>query len=50
MADYVENALYEQRPRTRKEKAVAEAKGAAEIRALERKEAVKRAEEVYVEE
>jgi hypothetical protein len=49
MTDYVEKALYERRPRTRREKAIAEAKRTAEIRALERKQAVKRAEEAYVE-
>jgi hypothetical protein len=50
VVDFVEKALFERKPRTRKEKAVAEAKRAAEVRALERKEAVRKAEEAYVEE
>jgi hypothetical protein len=48
MADYIERALEGREPRTRRERAVAEAKKAAEKRALERKGAVQKAEKAYV--
>ena len=52
IGEFVGKVLYDKRPRalTRREKAVATAKRAAEIRATKRAEAIKMAEEAYVEE